>query len=51
VTLALLVPRSLVAMIAGGPVLNERHPGAAEGAVGGAGRRPNPKRRTGAVIA
>jgi thiosulfate reductase cytochrome b subunit len=34
VTLALLVPRSLVAMITGGPVLNERHLGAAEGAVG-----------------
>jgi thiosulfate reductase cytochrome b subunit len=35
VTLALLVPRSLVAMITGGPVLNERYLGAAEGIVGG----------------
>lgn len=34
VTLALLVPRSLVAMITGGPVLGERRLGAAEGDVG-----------------
>jgi thiosulfate reductase cytochrome b subunit len=34
VTLALLVPRSLLAMITGGPVLNEKYHGAAEGIVG-----------------
>jgi thiosulfate reductase cytochrome b subunit len=34
VTLALLVPRSLVAMITGGPVLSQGHLGAAGGAVG-----------------
>ena len=51
VTLAFLVPRSLVAMITGGPVLNERHLGAADGDIGGASHRPKPRRPADAVIA